>query len=165
MQTLCSLVLCSASSAQRLCSVHYSQYCPLQPVCKQTKSHSEPTLRQTPLVELAIIQPRTFSPEDFPNRSKSVALKKKRKLITLQIHYIWAQNILLGDFKFFSRHLVMVNPIPCSTTCPPCFISKTRHLFPSVSDVILILSSDTICQLNRILSNSGAAGLSIKQNV
>ena len=109
--------------------VHYSLYCPLQPVCKQTKSHSEPTLRRTLLVELAIIQPRTFSPEDFPNRSKSEALKKRRKLITLQIHYIWAQNILLGDFKFFSRHLVMVNPIPCSTTsCPPCFISKTMTI-------------------------------------
>ena len=73
-------------------------------------------------------------------------------------------KILLSDFK----GMYVFQPPGHGQPLPLLHIQdkvnqQTRHHFASISNVIWIVSSDTICQLNQLISNSGAATLSIKQ--
>ena len=77
---------------------------------------------------------------------------------------MFGPKILLSDFK----RMYVFQPPGHGQPLPLLHIQdkvnqQTRHLFASISNVIWILSSDTICQLNQLFSNSGAATLSIKQ--
>ena len=77
---------------------------------------------------------------------------------------MFGPKILLSDFKGMN----VFQPPGHGQPLPLLYIQdkvnqQTRHLFASISNVIWILSSDTICQLNQLFSNSGAATLSIKQ--